>query len=265
MRISFRRAWLAGAIAAFCSLGAFAGTTTLKVGEPLARADRLKPGVHRYLRYTVAPDGQRSTKDIWVREVRLETVEGKAQLRIVQRWDAVGEKAYVRKQDSRFEAGTMRPLTHTNETTRDGKTEITGYRFLADRVVGMDELPGNAKRGFSADSPEPAYNFETDLEFLQSLPLAAGYAASIPFYDPGLAPPARYLFKVEGEARLTGPDGRAIECWLVTTDYNRPGYVSRFWFAKHNQVLVRQESPLPDGGGLLVKTLLPPEAGDAEG
>ncbi|HJR75286.1 MAG TPA: hypothetical protein VJ806_16805 [Luteimonas sp.] len=265
MRFSLRSTLLVGAIAACCVFDAHAATTTLNVGEPLARADLLKPGVHRYLRYTVAPDGQRSTKDIWAREVRFENVDGKRQLRIVQRWDAVGEKAYVRKQDSRFEAGTMRPLTHTNEVVRDGKTELSGYRFLSDKVVGMDDLAGNAKRGFSADSPEPAYNFETDLEFLQSLPLAPGYEASIPFYDPGLAPPARYVFKVAGEDRLTGPDGRAIDCWLVTTDYNRPGYVSRFWFAKANQVLIRQESPLADGAGLLVKTLLPPEAADAGG
>jgi hypothetical protein len=185
-------------------------------------------------------------------------------LRITQRWDAVGEKPSLRLQDSRFEAGTFRPLTHTNEVTRDGKTEKSGYRYSGNDVIGIADMPDNAKKDFAATSSEPAYNFETDIEFLQTLPLAAGYAVSIPFYDPGLSPAARYLFKVAGQGRVAGADGRSIDCWIVTTDYNRPGYQSRFWFAKDSQVLIRQESPMPDGG-LLVKTLLPPEAGDSAG
>lgn len=254
---------LACAIGALASFTTMAQTTALDVGQPLARAGLLKPGVHRYLRYTVQ-DGKRSTKDIWSREVRFETVDGKPQLRIVQRWDAVGEKSYTLKQDSRFEAGTMRPLTHVREATRDGKTETAGYRFLPGKVVGMAELPDNARKDFVAESPEPAYNFETDMEFLQSLPLAPGYAASIPFYDPGRDPPKRYVFKVAGSDRLPGADGRDIDCWLVTADYNQPGHVTRFWFAKRSQVMIREESPMPDGS-VLVKTLLPPEAADASG
>lgn len=239
---------------------ALAGTAHLVAGQPLARAMLLKPGVHRYLRYVVQ-DGKRSTKDIWSREVRYETVDGQRQLRITQRWDAVSEKPYTRKQDSVFEAGTMRPITHVNETTRDGKTVRSGFRFLPGKIVGMAEMQDNAKKDFVALSPEPTYNFETDMEFLQSLPLAAGYAASIPFYDPGLDPPARYVFKVAGADALAGADGRAIDCWVVTADYNEPGHLTRFWFAKKSQVMIREESPMPDGG-LLVKTLLPPEAAD---
>lgn len=245
------------------SFGACAEIASLKVGDKLARADLLKPGVHRYLRYTVK-DGQRATRDIWSRQIAYEQIDGKRQLRITQRWDAVGEKPYLRLQDSRFEADTFRPLSHINEVTRDGKTQKAGYRFTGNDVVGIDDMPDNAKKGFSATSSEPAYNFETDIEFLQGVPLAAGYAVSIPFYDPGLSPAARYVFKVAGEAKMPGADGRAIDCWIVTADYNRPGYESRFWFAKDSQVMIRQESPLPEGG-LLVKTLLPPEAADSAG
>lgn len=262
MRLCLFTALLAGT-AATISFGAHAETAQLNVGQALARADLLKPGVHRYLRYTVK-DGQRATRDIWSRHVVYEQVDGKRQLRITQRWDAVGEKPSLRLQDSRFEAGTFRPLMHIDEATREGKTRKAGYRYSGNDVIGIADMPDNDKKDFAATSSEPAYNFETDIEFLQTLPLAAGYTVSIPFYDPGLSPAARYVFKVAGEGQVAGADGRTIDCWIVTTDYNRPGYESRFWFAKQSQVMIRQESPMPDGG-LLVKTLLPPEAGDSAG
>ena len=53
---------------------------------------------------------------------------------------------------------------------------------------------------------------------------------------------------------FAGPAG-PVDCWIVTTDYNQPGSVSKFWYAKGTQLMVRQESTLPDGR-TLVKTLL---------
>lgn len=67
-------------------------------------------------------------------------------------------------------------------------------------------------------------------------------------------PPARYRFKVTGDAKIAGPQG-PVDCWVVTTDFNRPGNVSTFWFAKETQLMVRQESALPDGR-VMVKTLI---------
>jgi hypothetical protein len=42
---------------------------------------------------------------------------------------------------------------------------------------------------------------------------------------------------------------------VLTTDYNRPGSVSTFWFAKGTQLMVRQESPLGEGK-VMVKALI---------
>ncbi|MBI1773094.1 MAG: hypothetical protein HYR68_12245 [Burkholderiales bacterium] len=99
------------------------------------------------------------------------------------------------------------------------------------------------------------YNFETDLEFFQTLPLATGYEARVNFYHPGSpTAPAYYSFKVAGEESIAGPTGN-VDCWLVTTDYNRPGSVTKFWFAKQSQIMLRQEAKMPDGR-TLVKTLI---------
>lgn len=232
--------------------------TQLHVGEPLTRAHLLTTGEHLYLRYT--ENGQaRKLIDIWRREIRLEPHEGRRMIHIIQRWDGVGEAAYVLTQDSWFEPDTFKPITEVKTVTRDGKTQIGGYRFYPDKVVGIGDLPGNVRKGFSIVEAEPAYNFETDMETLQMLPLASGYAVSIPFYDPGLDPPKRYIFRVAGSERIPTADGRLADCWVVTTDYGLPDPPTKFWFDKRTQLLLREERPQKDGA-ILVKTLIAPDS-----
>lgn len=247
------------AFLAFAGTGAHAEPAAVKVGDPLPHFDLLQPGVHRYLRYAVRGSA-RTAIDIWSRRITFEDKDGVRLLHIVQRWDEVAPPASL-VQDSWFEPGTLRPLSHVKVITRDGKAQTGGYQFLSDRISGMPDLPDNVREGFSIASPEPAYNFEYDMELLQTLPLAAGYAVSIMFYDPGAEPPARYTFRVAGSERITGSDGTPIECWLVTADYNTGKVLSRFWFDKRSQILVREEQTAPDGT-YIVKVLLPPEAAD---
>lgn len=221
---------------------------SLRVGDALPRFDRLKPGVRTYLRSQQRGDRNIAT-DIWRRETRFDTIDGVERLHIVQRWDGAGQTGTLAERDSVFETGTFRPLTHIRITTRDEVRVVEGFRFTPEGVVGLDDLADNSRVGFSALSAEPMYNFETDMEMLQTLPLAAGYAVSIPFYHPGGAGSgARYLWTVSGEERLPSPDGREIDCWVVQTDYNAPDRPpARFWLAKATQQLVRQESIAPDG------------------
>jgi hypothetical protein len=238
-----------------------AETLRLKVGEPLARFDNLRAGVHRYMRYTIAPDGSRKAIDIWQRTVAFEgPAPGQPNaLHIVQRWDEVDGKVLI--QDSWFDARTFKQRTHIRHTVIDGKENFGGYRFTDAQVVGMTDLANNSRKDFVMPLPEPSYNFEYDMEFLQTLPLAAGRTFNIPFYDAGVDKPGRYDFVVAGSATMPGPDGRPIDCWLVTADYNSGKTASRFWFAKSGQVLIREEAPR-EGGITLVKTLLPPESAD---
>jgi hypothetical protein len=129
------------------------------------------------------------------------------------------------------------------------------FAFAPDRVTGLKELAENTQKDLSVESPEATYNFEADIELLQTLPLAAGYEARINFYHPGgSTPPQRYTFKVTGWANIAGPAG-PVDCWVVTTDYNRPGAVTTSSFAKSTQLMVRQESGAGDGK-VMVKTLI---------
>ena len=244
-------------------INAFADVTLLHVGDKLGRAHLLKPGIHRYTRYTITPEGHRKAIDVWSREISYEVQDGRRVLHIHQQWDEISPVT-VLIQDSFFEPDTLRPLTHIKRVMFDGKTIIGGYRFLPDKIVGMDELPDNSRKGFLQVSPEPTYNWETDMEFLQALPLADGYSVNVDFYDPAQKPPARYVYSVTGSDKIAEPDGSTIDCWVVSHSFKAEDGSdgsSRYWFAKKTQVLIREEVRTADGN-VLVKTLLNPESGD---
>ena len=256
MSLAVRSALVAVLLLAGSVATAQAAVTSVPVGPPLARFDTLKPGVHRYLRYRQIGDTVTAI-DVWTREIRFEDQDGQRRLHIVQHWDGAGAATSNKQLDSWFEVGSFRPLTHVRRTQKDGASKVEGFVFQPDRIVGMKDLEGNAAQDFEVTSPQPSFNFETDMEFLQALPLAAGYEASIVFTHQGGGPPAPYVFKVAGSEILVGPGGGKIDCWVVTTDYNRPETpVTRFWFAKGSQVMIKQVSPLPDGSGVMGKTLL---------
>jgi hypothetical protein len=242
-------AWLPALLLAI-AVPAHAAPQYVETGTPLPRFHLLKEGSHRYLRYLRSNDGN-TALDIWQRDIHF---DGK-QMQIRQRWDAAGKAPSVKRLESTFEAGTMRPQTHVRITEKDGRKTVEGFVFAADRITGMAGLQDNTQKNLAVESKEPAFNFETDMELLQALPLADGYEAQLVFYHAGSATaPARYTFRVAGSEAIAGPAG-PVDCWIVTTDYNQPGSVSKFWYAKGTQLMVKQESALPDGR-TLVKTLL---------
>jgi hypothetical protein len=123
-----------------------------------------------------------------------------------------------------FELNTFRPLTVTRRLTKDGKVTVRGFRYLPDRIEGMAELPDNDQKDFLQLAKMPAYNWETDMELLQTLPLAIGYDAKIPFYEagPGQDAPDYYEYKVIGEDKIKSADGNSVDCWVVGIDSADP-------------------------------------------
>lgn len=248
-------------VACSATASASAEDVVLGVGTPLARADLLKPGTQRYARYLVK-DGHRNPIDTWTRTITIERLAGRRVVRVSQQWDGAGPNPTVRLEESMLEAGTMRPLSQRRTVTSAGRTTVSAYLFGGTAVSGDPDVPENAAASFAKPLAGPVYDFVPDIEWFRQLPMRAGRTFVADLYDPGSGEPGRYRFAVERSDRIAGPDGRPVDCWLITTDYNHPERgVSRYWFAKTNQYLVRQEA---DAGerGRVVKLLLPPEAGD---
>ena len=243
--------------------GATRGLQTQEVGQPLARFSLLKPVTQIYLRYKIV-EGRRESIDIWRRQISFEEHDGRRRLHIYWRWDSVGEQKFNRTEDFWFETETFRPLTVERRLDKDGKTTVQGYRYLGDRIEGLAQLPNNEQKDFVRQAKMPAYNWETDMELFQALPLAAGYEVRIPFYEagPGEDEPQYYKYKVVGADRIASTDGHAIDCWVVETEPTDPNWsATRFWFAKDTQVMLREEATQKDGA-VFVKILLPFDAGN---
>lgn len=243
-------AWLLLALCAMTSSTVWA--EKVEVGDKLARFDLIQPATRHYLRYRIV-DGHNLAMDIWTRKVSFEKQDGERRLHIVQQWDGPYRAETIVTRDSWFEVGTFRPLTHRRHTTWSGGELDERFRFEPTRIVQL--AAGADQPEQVIESPQAAFNFETDMEFLGALPLADGYEAEIVFYHPGGRPPATYRFRVAGSEQLRLPGGTKVDCWLVTTDYNRPDHVARFWLDKATQTVLKVVKPMPDGGRT-VKVLL---------
>jgi hypothetical protein len=240
------------AAASFIQASAIAAPVDIPLGKPLPRFEKLKPEARYYIRYRIGTDGVATPMDLQRKEVRFEEQDGRRRLRIVQHWQGPTASLDL---DSWFEDKTFRPLTHQRDRTRDGKVTREGFRFLPDRIIGLADQPDNSRKDFEIESAEPTFNFETDLETLQTLPLKKGAEFRIVFYHPGGGAPAPYVFKVAGEEKAHFA-GMAVDCWVVTTDYNDPARpISRFWVAKDSQIVIRVVNPQADGT-TIVKSLL---------
>lgn len=239
---------------------------TLEVGKPLARASLLTPSTRVYLRYKIVGE-QRVTIDLWRRSLSFEEHEGRRAMHISWRWDSVADQKFSRVADYWYEPETMRPLTVERRLVRNGATTVSAFRYLPDRVIGMAEVPDNSVKEFVQATPDPMYNWETDMELLQALPLKSGYEVRIPFYEagPGRDAPGYYTYEVVGDGKIAAPDGHSVDCWIVVFKPTDPKLGdTRFFFAKKTQVMIREETRLEDGS-IFVKMLLPPDVDPALG
>jgi hypothetical protein len=231
---------------------------TLTVGTPLPRFNLLRPSTRLYLRYKIIGE-QRSTADIWRRQVSFEERDGQRQLHITWRWDSVGDQKLSRVADYWFDDVTFRPLTVQRRVTKDdGTVTVSGFRYLPGQVVGLVDLPDNSARDFVQVTDTPMFNFETDMELFQTLKLRREFKVRIPFYEagPGRGTPKYYTYSVIGEEKIPEPDGRYLDCWIMRTESSNPKWgPTRFWLSKMTQVVIREETALADGS-IFVKMLL---------
>jgi len=230
-------------------------TEVIDVDSPRPRFDLITPGQVDYLRYKVV-EGISEPIDTISIVLAIETEAGVPRLHITQRWTPANPSLSRKELDSWFEVETFRPLTHIRRTKKEGTTQTEGFLFSGNKVTGIGDLPSNSQANYLSESSEAPFNFETDLIFFQTLPWGPGYSAAIPFHHPGGLPGSRYVFSVTGSDQLVGPDGRPIDCWLVTSNYNVADYpVAKMWVAKQTQRVVKMVASM-DGKTSIIKSIL---------
>lgn len=227
-------------------------------GEPLPHAGLLDRGVRRYLRYRVSGEVW-APIDIVVREIREANVDGRDRLTITAKYFATASpnQSPTSETHSVVDAMTFVPISHQRRRTRDGVLTTESYLFSQDGLVSDPDVTDSTNVDFALSLTEPTYNFELDLELLEALNWSEGASRVVNFYHPGgSTAPADYTFVVAGTEDLAGYGGVNIPCWVVTTDYNRPGTPpTKFWISKEGQAVLRVEQAFPDGSAI-VKQLI---------
>ena len=224
----------------------YAYENRIRVGDALPRATLVKEGIHHYVTYI--KDGDRYTPiDIMSRQIKFNQEKGKDEMIVLQRWDGIGDFAYTKQIESGFRSRNFEPTYHIRRTIRDKKETIEEYTFEPGVVIGLHTSTDHTKTTINVPTEEPTFNFETDVEMLQSLAFGLNYEVRINFYHPGgPSRPATYLFRVVSEERIPWVGGE-IDCWVVSTDYNMPNKVAMFWFEKKSQLLVRKAEKISNG------------------
>jgi hypothetical protein len=188
---------------------------------------------------------------LWSRSVRFKTIGGRDVVEIEQKWFASDSASY-RYIYSLVDKQTFLPLYHK---VRSQRTGIEAFDFYADKIVGSDTVPNNARRGFTMNLKSPALNWELDLETLGLLPLAKGKSYWISFYHPGGREGQKlYEYKVIGDEVLTIGNNTKVACWKLRISYNEKSWATFFISKKTKEVIKMEES---FGAGMRYKVKLP--------
>jgi len=196
MSFALRAAFCAVLLLAGSAVAAQAAVTPVPVGPPLARFDKLKPGGpslpalpaggrHRHRRRRLGPASP----------LRRPGRPAPAAYR-----PATGTGRAPRRPTASSTAGSRSARSAPDPRAPHAEgwgVEGRGLRLPARQDRGLKDLPDNAAKDFEVASPQPSFNFETDMEF--SKPCRWRRLRGQHCLHPsGGGPPAPYVFKVAG-------------------------------------------------------------------
>ena len=229
-----------------------ADTITPANGKLLPAA--LKPGLKQYLVY-----GQQPAKSkvlglsYWVRDVKVRQRNGEKVIITTQHWYSADTLGY-RTVYSVNRAVNFAPLYHT-ETIR---SHTKAFNWGPTQINGADTVAANESKAFKLDLKTPCFNWNLDIETFEQLPLAAGKAFAINFYDAGIGQPQYVLYKVTGSEVLTLLNNTKTDCWILLTEGKAPNgatYTQSFWISKKEHEFLKEEDSY--GGNTRVKIKMP--------
>jgi hypothetical protein len=232
------------------SLQASAQTVdTIGWGHTALQTAYLKPGLRQYFIY-MGDTASKKTLVFWYWLRSIEQVDGA--FRITQHWYGQDTNMY-REVYSLNKAADFAPVYH--KEIKRGKT--FAYNWADDRISGADSVWGNAAKDFSLAFSRPNLNWNLDIETFEMLPLGAGKAFAINFYDAGLDPPQYVVYKVSGSEVIQTLNGARVDCWRLITegDAKNMHYTETYWISKRDHEFLKEEDRY--GSGFRLKLLMP--------
>jgi len=226
---------------------------TIGPGHTSLRTANLHPGLRQYFIYMQDPSDKKTlTFWYWLRRIDLTTVKGEPSFLITQHWYGQDTNMY-REVRSVNKASDFSPVYHAE--AKRGK--VFAYNWGDKQIAGADTVVGNAAKGFALDFSKPNLNWNLDIETFEMLPLAAGRAFAINFYDAGLDPPQYVVYTVTGSEVIQTLDGQQVDCWKLSTEgqAKTTHYSETYWISKADQEFLKEEDVY--GTTFRLKILMP--------
>ena len=200
---------------------------TINISYGDLKIDQLLIGSTTYLTYTKHNQGKMMQMQLWHRKTSLLN----DRILVEQIWEGE-DSTKNRELYSLSEKADFSPLFHSV----DFGDKIEAYDFHEGRIAASDSVALNTRAGFERSLPESCFNFELDLEILQTLPYENGKTYLINFYHPGgKSAPQQYAYQVTAFDETS-------QCWMVDIDYPQ-GSSARFWVhSEQHTVIKMQES-----------------------
>ncbi|HEU5050883.1 MAG TPA: hypothetical protein VFU00_11190 [Gemmatimonadales bacterium] len=238
--------------------------TILLLAAPLAAARAQEPTPPAVRAGDEAVDGRRlslgsSSYRLVMRENGKEL--GGATIRIVvSAADAAGEagllivKTVESPRGTIFDTSLVRRRTlqpvwhHSTQPTRRMRLD-----FRADSVTGAVTPNEGAPVPVAHGTAEPTFDSAVLEQVIGSLPLAAGYAARIPFYIHEAGGLVWYGVRVAGEESVTGFGGQPAIAWRVAVDAMDRTVTS--WFDRASGAWLRTETSMGPGRSMVIGPL----------
>ena len=209
---------------------------TLKVGDRFKRFDQLVMGEFQELSY-LEIDGKTVIGSLTTKRVEQVQKNGLEYLAFTHQWtsgkkDAIPEYFYFLCKPE-----TLKPVLLIRKTEKEGKE---AFRFDENQIVALDTVTDNTLQNFILRLNTPTFNWQIDIETYSLLPMKKDYHVVMNFYHPGGSKPDYYHLKVIGEERISLPNGKSMDCWILFTDYHGK-QPSKFWYTKEGQNFVKMQ------------------------
>lgn len=213
----------------------FQSIDTLKVNSDRLLMNELSAGQARYLVYIEFPDGSLKDISIWERKVSVKDEK----VMIFQQW----KNQDVSKTRELFSVSRLKNFEPIYHSTKNGKGVVEAFEFYPHTIKGADSVTNNSRKDFSLILKEKTFNWELDIEMLQTLPYELGKTFVINFYHPGSKKlPAYYQYKVLSLEDILHSNGEKTRCWVVEIVYSKNNKAT-FWIdVKHKKMLRMEES-----------------------
>ncbi|HEX7118653.1 MAG TPA: hypothetical protein VF212_07700 [Longimicrobiales bacterium] len=205
-------------------------------GDEAVDGRRIAPGTTE-LRLLVSQNGQVQQLATITEQIREVEVEGRAALERVQ---IVRMPMGVATDTVVVLRETLAPVRHRSHNPQ----RVMALDFAGAKITGTITPASGAVQPIDVELDGPVFDSNPLDLVVRALPLAEGYAVSIPLYLHEAGGKFQVVARVTGSEAVDLGDGATEDAWVV--DVEAAGQSSRFWISKTSREMLRQgSSPAP--------------------